>query len=642
MEWSPINKPVRPVISWSVLGCFSFFILGSVTYGLMQLSSVMHAADQQQHAAAVAAAAAQKSRAEAQSKKSLSQKVGSPDDSQRIIVKFKDRDLPPGLVIAEERANVEKAQGLVRLFTIEGINAEVYQTDENSTATEVVQRIKDQHKRSVEYVEVDEVVYPTFESNDPLYANQWHHTTVRAPASWDAGVLGGGITVATIDSGIDMDHPDLAASIVVGTNIVDGSKNVDDVAGHGTGVGGMMTALLQNAVGGIGIAPQAKNLVIKVGDGSSYMSYLARGVTYAADNGARVANLSWSGSCNSATVHNAAQYMRSKGGVVVMSAGNSGTDLGGVASPNAICVGATNATDQKAWFSSYGVSVDLAAPGEGVLLPTNGGGYGGWSGTSFSAPLVAAAYALVFSANPKLTPAEADTILFTTADDLGTPGWDSYFGHGRVNLEKAVTAAKNTSGSNDAMAPTSPANLRTTAVGASSVSLQWDAATDNVAVTGYRIFRNGTSVATAPGTSFTDAGLTAQTGYTYVVQAQDAAGNVSANSNQVSASTTAQAFGVASHSVVSKTDSSAVIQVTLSRNGTVAVRYGTSQGNLSLSSSSGSGSATTHTVTLSGLSASTAYSYQVVATDATGATSTSAVSSFRTNKASGGGSPRKR
>jgi chitinase len=245
----------------------------------------------------------------------------------------------------------------------------------------------------------------------------------------------------------------------------------------------------------------------------------------------------------------------------------------------------------------------------------------------------------MFSANPALTPSQADNILFTTADDLGTPGWDMYYGHGRVNAAKAVAAAKAAIGTRDTVAPSVPQNLRATSITANSITLAWNASTDdNSGVAGYDIYRNGTKLTTVTGTTYTNSGLTSLTSYTYTVRAVDGEGNVSSDSTPLTVSTADVTFGISSYSVA-KTSTTATVDTTLTKPGTVTVRYGTDATTLNLTAQSTTQS-TTHSVALTGLTANTTYYYQITATDGTN-TVTSAVSNFKTSKATGGGKPRR-
>jgi len=156
-----------------------------------------------------------------------------------------------------------------------------------------------------------------------------------------------------------------------------------------------------------------------------------------------VANLSYSGVAGSATVANAANYMNSMGGVVVVAAGNDGTDYGYINHPSLFVAGATTSSDAKAGYSSYGNFVDISAPGSGIYTTSRDGGYSLVSGTSFATPNTAAVAALVIAANPALLPSDVTAVIANTAVDLGATGWDPSFGYGRVNAQAAAEMAAN-------------------------------------------------------------------------------------------------------------------------------------------------------------------------------------------------------
>ena len=155
--------------------------------------------------------------------------------------------------------------------------------------------------------------------------------------------------------------------------------------------------------------------------------------------------------------------MISKGGIYIRASGNSGVEVTDANDDNIIIVSATDSSDIKTSWSNFGASVDISAPGTPISCIWNGVYSNCW-GTSFSVPIVAGVLALVYSVNPNLTGSQAKSILFSTADDLGTTGWDMYYGYGRVNAAKAVALASSTIGTlaaPDTQAPTSPVNVAT-------------------------------------------------------------------------------------------------------------------------------------------------------------------------------------
>lgn len=294
----------------------------------------------------------------------------------------------------------------------------------------------------IKFAELDRVVSDSLASNDPLLGSQWHLNKIGANVAWDTA-QGSGVTIAVVDSGVDSRHPDLVDRLVPGYNFVDGNTNTEDVKDHGTKVAGTAAAALNNGVGVASVAGQVKIMPVRVSNsaGSATLSAVASGITYAADRGARIANVSFGSVASSSSVLSAANYMKSKGGLVFVSAGNSNVDPGYANTSSIIIVAATNSSDLKASFSNFGDHVHLSAPGEAVYTTTWGQAYASVSGTSFSAPVAAGVAALVMSANPGLSNSQVESILFSTAKDLGTAGRDNYFGFGRVDAAAAVGAA---------------------------------------------------------------------------------------------------------------------------------------------------------------------------------------------------------
>ncbi len=562
----------------------------------------------------------------------------------RIIIKFKSDHLPPGLDMAAERANLEKAQGLNRLLTISGINAQVYTVSDKDTGAEVVRRILASKKHLIEYAEIDALATPAYQPNDPYFyaTSSWHLQKIGAPAAWDS-VKGEGVTVAVLDSGVDCSHTELSANCVAGWNVASNNTDTADIHGHGTMVATTLGSVGDNAQGGIGVASRSKIMPIRLTNDSSNSgvpcSNIASGIVWAADHGAKVASNSYE-IYGCSVVVDAANYMASKGGVYVRSAGNSNIEVTTVNDANVIVTSATNQNDAKTSWSNYGSIVDVSAPGIDVYCSRYSGAYGTCWGTSFATPITAGVLAMMFTVHPGLTPDQAKSALFSTATDLGVTGWDKYFGHGRINAASAVAKALAIKTTVDATAPSVPGTLAATAVSDAAVSLSWTPSTDNVLVTGYHVYRNGQKIGTASSASITDSALTANTTYSYTVAAFDGAGNVSAQSSPLSVTTKSIAFNVSSYSVTNKTSNSATIGVSLTTAGTVTVRYGTSSSNLNFAAQSSTLS-TAHSVLLGGLSAGTTYYYRVEAKSQAGQTVLTPVSSFLTSRQSSTGGKRK-
>ncbi len=381
----------------------------------------------------------------------------------------------------------------------------------------------------IKFAELDMIVRPDFAPNDPYLGSEWHAQKIGAPAAWDS-TLGAGVTIAILDTGVDGSHPDLAPSLVAGWNVYDNNANTADVYGHGTKVAGAAAAAANNGLGVAGVAGGARIMPIRISSptGGASFSAMASGITWAADHGARVANISYV-CAGSAAVISAAQYMKGKGGLVTSSAGNYGTDAGIAPTTAMIPVSATDPSDALPSWSSFGSFVAVAAPGEGIYTTTVGGGYGSVSGTSFSAPITAGVVALMMAAKPSLPGSTVESLLYATATDLGAAGRDAYFGHGRINATAAVQAALAAAAGVDG---TAPVVSIAAPLGASTVSglVSVDvSASDNVGVSKVELLAGGALVATdtaAPyGFSWDSTGL-ANGMQSLQARAYDAAGNV--------------------------------------------------------------------------------------------------------------------
>lgn len=359
----------------------------------------------------------------------------------------------------------------------------------------------------VEFVEEDQLLQVALTPNDTQYANQWHYYEstggIRAPAAWDRAT-GQGVVVAVLDTGY-RPHVDLNANILPGYDMIsdtfignDGNgrdsdardpgdwTNVGECGGgqptsfrasswHGTHVAGTIAAVSNNNNGVAGVAFNAKVVPVRVlGKCGGYTSDIADGIIWAAGgtvsgvpanaNPASVINMSLggSGTCSS-TTQNAINQARSRGAVVVVAAGNSNANANNFNPGNCagvINVAATNRQGGRAYYSNYGTSIDVAAPGgamnsandpAGVLSTYNSGSttpstdsYGYSQGTSMAAPHVAGVAALIKQVKPAATPDEIETILKNTARSF--PASCSGCGTGIIDANAAVQAAQGTSG----------------------------------------------------------------------------------------------------------------------------------------------------------------------------------------------------
>jgi len=281
-------------------------------------------------------------------------------------------------------------------------------------------------------------------ANDPLLAQQWGIFAIGADRVW-ATTTGIGVIVAVVDSGSGP-HPDLAENLLPGRSffgLVESQDGSDiDASGHGTHVAGIIASAANNGIGGSGVAPNAQLLPIKVLDqaGQGDARDVAAGVRYAADNGAKVINLSLGGATESSSLTQAITYANDKGALVVAAAGNGGANDKPKWPASLDLTLAVTAVDQSNGATSFGQRgeyIDIAAPGTGIVSTVKGD-YGASSGTSMAAGFVAGAAALLFAAEPRVTNTQVRDILLRTATDIGEPGRDLTFGVGLINMVAAL------------------------------------------------------------------------------------------------------------------------------------------------------------------------------------------------------------
>jgi len=382
----------------------------------------------------------------------------------------------------------------------------------------------------LKFAELDRRVASVLVSNDPYLGSEWHLAKINAAAAWDVS-QGAGVTIAILDTGVLPGHPDLVQ--VPGWNFVDNNNNTADVQGHGTSVAGAAAAITNNGVGVAGVAGGAKIMPIRVAgaDAYAYYSTIASGVTYAADNGARVANASFAGVYASAAIQSAGNYFKSKGGLLVVAAGNSGANDGSPATSAMIPVSATEGSDLLTSWSSYGSYVAVAAPGAGIWTTSSNGSYASVSGTSFSSPITAGVVALMMAAKPTLSSGQIESLLYSTALDLGAAGRDIYFGYGRVDAAAAVRAATAVVAA-DTQAPTATIAAPLGSSSVSGLATVDVSASDNVGVTKVILKANGIEVATDTASPFQfswDTSKVANGMSSLVAVAYDAAGNSKAS-----------------------------------------------------------------------------------------------------------------
>lgn len=307
------------------------------------------------------------------------------------------------------------------------------------------------HRQGVRYVERDaEVVRPTLTPDDPLYDDQYAPPQVELPTAWDVTLGNTSVLVAVVDTGIEDGHEDLAGAVAAGRDFAEDDDTAQDDCGHGTAVAGTLAARTGNDVGIAGGA-RVSLLDAKALDPDDdglcvgALSDVAEAIRWSADEGARVISMSIGSPHDSSALRDAVEYAADQGVVLVGSAGNDGpcTDCVGypAAYDEVVAVACTDDREEVCDFSSSGREVELAAPGRGVLSTERGDAYGEWSGTSFSAPIVAAVAGLAASAKPDITRDRLRTVLQDTAQDLEPAGRDNASGYGEVDAAEAVTTA---------------------------------------------------------------------------------------------------------------------------------------------------------------------------------------------------------
>ena len=279
--------------------------------------------------------------------------------------------------------------------------------------------------------------------NDPFLSQQWGWFRIAANKAYEAEIKGSGIIVAVLDTGIDLDHPDLSNNIVEGWNFADNNVNVSDLDNHGTMVSGIIAAIANNNEGLVGVAPESKIMPLKVLDSEGgNLRDVASAIRYAADNGAHVITMSFGGQRTrfSIITEKAIDYANKQGCILVAAVGNENTDelFYPAAYEQVIAVSAIDQNDLRADFSNYGTYVDFCAPGINIVSTGKDGEYYMANGTSFSAPFVAGLIALMLSDNPQLTTEEVKTKLRVHVEDLGEQGWDQYYGWGLANAYSII------------------------------------------------------------------------------------------------------------------------------------------------------------------------------------------------------------
>ncbi|WP_045113637.1 S8 family peptidase [Microscilla marina] len=349
------------------------------------------------------------------------------------------------------------------------------------TVMEAIQQVKS--SGLVEYGEPSYLHTIDNTPNDPSYHKQEAYIKkVQADLAWGITKGAADVVIAIIDTGIDIDHPDLADNIYINKGEIPGNKLDDDHDGlvdnykgwdligsslaspkpdnnpdignngqeHGTHVAGIAGAIMNNHFGIAGIAPQCKLMIFKVSDDTP-SDTIARGyeaIKYAADQGADIINVSWGRATNlhSKFEQEMIAYATQKGALVVTSAGNNSSNSS-LQAPSTyqfvLSVASVDTQDVKSPISNYGLNTDISAPGEQIISTAANGRFETKRGTSMSSAVVAGAAALVKSKKPHLTGLQIGELLRVTSDNidhLNKPAYQQQLGAGRLNILRALTA----------------------------------------------------------------------------------------------------------------------------------------------------------------------------------------------------------
>ncbi len=364
--------------------------------------------------------------------------VNAPAVPGQFVIKFK-----PG-TRAEQRAAEVQARGGRLISRIQALDSDLAEFSAlvgqaNPRAAEALLNAF-KNNPHIEYVEPNYVYSADFTPNDPSLSQQWAWGVIQAFQAWDVTQGSSSVTIAVVDTGIQNTHADLDAKGGGGYDFVSNDSTPQDGNGHGTHVSGTSAAETNNSTGGAGTCPNCRLMGVRVLDnnGSGTLANVASGITYAADNGAKVVNLSLGGS-GSTTLQNAVNYAWNAGVFLACAAGNSNTSSTTNAYPgaytNCFAVASTTSSDARSSFSNYGTWVEVAAPGDGIYSTWNNGGYNTISGTSMASPHVAGLAGLLSSQG--LTNAQIRDRICSTSDPISGTG--TLWTCGRINAYRAVT-----------------------------------------------------------------------------------------------------------------------------------------------------------------------------------------------------------
>jgi len=358
---------------------------------------------------------------------------GHLEFSGQLIVRPKPRSTTAVSIIRNQVKTYYHDVGEYVVYVPEGSNESRYATQLLATG-------------QFEFVEPNWRAFIAYRPADPFFQFQWHHIWLRSSRAWDITRGDPNLTIAIVDTGVDIYHPDLSSNIVPGYNAIQQLPQslggvVTDSGAHGTHVAGC-AAEINNTIMGVGPAHLCRIMPVRISDNgeTGLMADIHAGARWAAENGAKIVNISFTG-FEFSNSERTGQYIRNLGGLLFYAAGNSGNYYS-VDPPNIIVVGSSDNADRKAETSVYGPAIDVFAPGQWIYSTTPNSGFEMFYGTSMASPIAAGIAALVFSVNPDLTPAQAEKLVSLSCVDWDSNGNDNLWGYGRVHANNAVRLAK--------------------------------------------------------------------------------------------------------------------------------------------------------------------------------------------------------
>jgi thermitase len=364
--------------------------------------------------------------------------VNAPAVPGQFVVKFRST-----LAAIDRAADVRNLGGYIfdRIPDLD-VEAVEFPALKGSHAPGESQRIMAALKKNpnVEYVEPNYIYTASFTPNDPGLGQQWAWSRIQAFQAWDVTLGSSSTVIAIVDTGIQRTHPDLDSKIVAGWDYVQNDNAPDDGNGHGSHVAGTSAAETNNATGGAGTCPNCRLMPVRVLDnnGSGSLTNVANGINFAANNGAKVINLSLGGP-GSTTLQSAVDNAWNRGVFLSCAAGNSNTSSTASAYPgaypNCFAVASTTSTDARSSFSNYGSWVEAAAPGSSIYSTWLNSGYNTISGTSMATPHVSGLAGLL--ASQGLSASAIKSRICSTSDAISGTG--SLWTCGRINAYRAVT-----------------------------------------------------------------------------------------------------------------------------------------------------------------------------------------------------------